>query len=512
MQEEVLEQQQEELLAKLQHWQALKTAAGTFATEEIVNLLAHAIMGNPSGMIEGALFGGIAAIAAGYQAPKVLRSLRESLPHTEELEPFWLLTHREPGKRSLMDKLLDRQPPAEDHVQEAVVERAPRAAEEWEEEWYDEDEEDEEEDVVLPSTAGSRFTFSQVLASGFLPSLHRIYLGRLTDGSAVYVEAKDLCHVALAGNTGGGKSSLMRLIMAQLCSVGVRVLLLNPHYMRYDRAANEDWTPFDPYLNKPAIDCARYVNIKLYLQWMVETLLPRRIARARDGQPIGKPFFAVIDELPAIVAEIKEAPSYIAKLLREGRKYGIFLVVASQDFLVKTTGMDGGGVRKCFRTALYVGGDPTTANVLLGETQGKIPENDLGKGTIMLRCAATRQPVLANVPYVDNESLYTLLGPSTFVAGAPVEEEEVVTSYQERGSTDEVMEPPRNVTALPTPVIQDKGPRAEDIDLAAAIALWNSGYNSERKLMKAFRMTQHQAGRLIERIKEQAKEDGAVSE
>ncbi len=174
--------------------------------------------------------------------------------------------------------------------------------------------------------------------------------------------------------------------------------------------------------------------------------------------------------------------------------------------------MDGGGVRKCFRTALYVGGDPTTANVLLGETQGKIPENDLGKGTIMLRCAATRQPVLANVPYVDNESLYTLLGPSTFVAGAPVEEEEVVTSYQERGSTDEVMEPPRNVTALPTPVIQDKGPRAEDIDLAAAIALWNSGYNSERKLMKAFRMTQHQAGRLIERIKEQAKEDGAVSE
>src|SRR5437868_568230 len=104
------EEELQALQAKLQHWQALKTAAGTFATEEVLNLLAHAIMGNPSGMIEGALFGGIAAIAAGYQAPKVLRSLRESLPHTEELEPFWLLTHREPGKRSLMDKLLDRRP------------------------------------------------------------------------------------------------------------------------------------------------------------------------------------------------------------------------------------------------------------------------------------------------------------------------------------------------------------------------------------------------------------------
>src|SRR6266567_4881399 len=137
--EETLEQQQEELLAKLQHWQALKTAAGTFATEEIVNLLAHAIMGNPSGMIEGALFGGIAAIAAGYQAPKVLRSLRESLPHTEELEPFWLLTHREPGKRSLMDKLLDRQPTV-DEIEDDDDER---------EEVLDEEEEEVMEAYVL---------------------------------------------------------------------------------------------------------------------------------------------------------------------------------------------------------------------------------------------------------------------------------------------------------------------------------------------------------------------------
>jgi Helicase HerA, central domain len=142
---EALEQQQEELLAKLQHWQALKTAAGTFATEEIVNLLAHAIIGNPSGMIEGALFGGIAAIAAGYQAPKVLRSLRESLPHTEELEPLWLLTHREPGKRSLMDKLLDRQPPDEvleddDDEQDESDER---------EEVFDEEEEEVQEAYML---------------------------------------------------------------------------------------------------------------------------------------------------------------------------------------------------------------------------------------------------------------------------------------------------------------------------------------------------------------------------
>jgi hypothetical protein len=249
----------------------------------------------------------------------------------------------------------------------------------------------------------------------------------------------------------------------------------------------------------------------------------------------------VIDELPAIVAEVKEAPGYIAKLLREGRKYGIFLIVASQDFLVKTTGMDGGGVRKCFRTAMYVGGDPTTAGVLLGDTGGKLPENDLGKGTIMLRCAATKHPVQAHVPYVDNESLYGMLGPSTFVAPVSQQVDDLPHAGNEQqagkvseltleqllalinhlpevdptdarygGESEDEQEqeepasPPQNVTPLPMPVLPEKGPRAEDIDLAAAIALWNSGYNSERKLMKAFRLTQHQAGRLIERIKAQA--------
>ena len=278
--------------------------------------------------------------------------------------------------------------------------------------WCDDDEQ------PLPSTTkdNGMFTFSQVLDKGFVPSLNKIYLGRLTDGTDVYVTAKDLCHVALAGLTGNGKSSIMRLIMAQLCKIGVTVLLLNPHYMQWDHSGGEDWTPYEPYLEKSPIDCAGYETIETYLEWTAKTLLSNRIKRAREGKPIGKPFFIVIDELPAIVAESKDVPNHIAKLLREGRKYGIFLIVASQDFQVKTIGFEGGGVRKCFKTAFYVGGDVATAKALLNDDNQKdpIPENDLGKGTIMLRCSATKKAVLTKVPYVDNESLYRLLGKSTF--------------------------------------------------------------------------------------------------
>lgn len=292
----------------------------------------------------------------------------------------------------------------------------------WDESWYEDDDEQS-----LPSAVkdNEMFTFSQILDKGFMPSLDKIYLGRLADGTDVYVTAKDLCHVALAGLTGNGKSSIMRLIMAQLCKIGVTVLLLNPHYMQWDHSGGEDWTPYEPYLEKSPTDCAIYETIGTYLEWAAKTLLPKRIERARVGKPIGKPFFIVIDELPAIVAECKDVPSHIAKLLREGRKYGIFLIVASQDFQVKTIGFEGGGVRKCFKTAFYVGGDVATAKALLNDDNQKdpIPENDLGKGTIMLRCSATKKAVLTKVPYVDNESLYRLLGGSTF---SPADEKPLI--------------------------------------------------------------------------------------
>ena len=285
--------------------------------------------------------------------------------------------------------------------------------EQWDESWYGDD---TEEIALPPGLSGSMFTFSQVLESGFVPSLSRIFLGRLPDGTDIFVPAKDLCHVALAGNTGGGKGAMIRMLMAQLCKIKVPVLLLNPHYMQYDREQDEDWTPYEPYLQQPPLACKSYAQIEFYLNWMAHTLLPRRIERCAKGGRVGKPYFIVIDELPSIVAEVKNAPKYLAKILREGRKYGIFLISASQDFLVETVAADGeGAVRKCYRTAAYVGGDPATAKTLLNMKPADIPENDLGKGVAIIRCETTNNAVLARVPYVDNASLYRLLGPSTFV-------------------------------------------------------------------------------------------------
>src|SRR6266487_760747 len=376
--------------------QSASFAGGAAVTMALIDAIAHL---GPTGL----LISGLAGYVAWKHGPELYELASREVRGIIPSHPSEKIESGERHGRGFWDRAMGRYP------DQGVQAQDGEQGEEWREDWYDQDED--------PAIDQSMFTFSQLLASGFKPTLHKIFLGRLSDGTDVFVEAKDLCHIALAGSTGQGKTSLMRLIMAQLCSIRVSVVLLNPHYMVYDRDHNEDWTPFTPYLARNPLDYVKVDNIAFMLKWIIEHTLVQRMEKARQGLSVGKPYFIVIDELPAIVAERKECAGYIAKLLREGRKYGIYLIVASQDFLVKTIGMDdtGGGVRKCFRTACYVGGDPTTARVLLEKQEKPIPETDLGKGKMMLRCAATRQAVLASVPYCDNDALYLLLGPSTFV-------------------------------------------------------------------------------------------------
>src|SRR6266568_3545 len=237
------------------------------------------------------------------------------------------------------------------------------------------------------------------------PSQQQILLALGPGGERVTVPVKALCHVALAGATGGGKSNLMRLLLPQLLCVGARVILADPHYTPVDVESDEDWRPIARRLMmEPAI---MYPAIKDVLSWLALKELPSRLERRRDMEPMGDPIFLAIDELPAIVKRIPEAPEYMADLLREGRKVGLYLVSAAQDWLVKTVGGTG-AVRDCFRTAFYVGGDATSARVLL-DVKGTVDDGGLGKGLVMLRSQATPQASLIRVPYASNDALEELL-------------------------------------------------------------------------------------------------------
>ena len=78
------------------------------------------------------------------------------------------------------------------------------------------------------------------LVQDWRPSLDAILLGVGPGGKRITVPARDLCHVALAGATGGGKSNIMRLVVSQLQSAGAKVVLADPHYAPLDAESGDD--------------------------------------------------------------------------------------------------------------------------------------------------------------------------------------------------------------------------------------------------------------------------------
>ncbi len=250
------------------------------------------------------------------------------------------------------------------------------------------------------------FDLSRELAA-FTPSPGGIFLGRAASGP-VLVPMSRLWHIALAGATGGGKTNILRLILAQLLHLGAVCYLCDIHYAPVKRGV--DWTPIAGRLAAPPVrDVATIAEL---VKWMARQELQARIDREFRGEAIGAPMYLAIEELPALVGERKDVIPDLAKLLRQGRQYDLCVIGAAQDILVSTLGT-GGGVRECFRTGFYTGGDMTTARVLLDLQKGQsINEAGLGEaGRVYLKTVlSTMQEV--RVPWADNEAVRWLLSGS----------------------------------------------------------------------------------------------------
>jgi hypothetical protein len=95
-------------------------------------------------------------------------------------------------------------------------------------------------------------------------------------------------------------------------------------------------------------------------------------------------------------------------LVRQGRKFRLYLGLGSQDAQVKTLG-ESSGVRTNFRTNYYVGGDPYTKAAILG-----LPRNapdPPGQGVVYLRWPGAEAAQLVRVPLADNAGVTRLLPP-----------------------------------------------------------------------------------------------------
>jgi len=247
---------------------------------------------------------------------------------------------------------------------------------------------------------------SQVLLAP--PSMERVLLGLGRGGQPVYVAVRELLHIALAGPTGKGKTNAVRMLMAQLAAVGeIDLYIADPHYADSDPDNGDDWRPIRARLTAAPMRHMRH--IAPFIHQLATEELSRRIEQRSAGEHWGKHLFLYVDELPSIIASAPGVGDDVVRLVREGRKFGIHLILTSQDFLVKTINVSSGG-RKNLGTTFYFGGDPATGRALLGST-GNVDETELKeRGIAWLRTEATPQAQVVRVPLATNESLYALLG------------------------------------------------------------------------------------------------------
>ena len=244
------------------------------------------------------------------------------------------------------------------------------------------------------------------IARDFRPSKDAILLALGDGGERLTAPVSALCHVALCGATGQGKSNLLRLLLPQLQAIGARVVLTDPHYADIDPENGDDWRGIRQRLYLPPAVKPR--DIDAMLDYMC-TELDRRLELRNKGEKVGAPLFLAYDELPVIVDTVKDAPERLGRILREGRKVQILTVGASQEFLVKTIG-GSSGARDQYRTAYYVGGDRTSASALLDVPARTIDDGPLGHGVALLRSKATPAARLVRVPLASNAGVTMLLG------------------------------------------------------------------------------------------------------
>ena len=151
----------------------------------------------------------------------------------------------------------------------------------------------------------------------------------------------DIGHVLIVGETGAGKSTTMRALLAHR----QQVVVLDPH------AGPNDWQ------GAQVLGGGRNFNqIGEFMDWMIDELSTRAEQR-RNGQSTFPPLTVATDEMPAIANELgKDVYANWQRWMREGRKFGLYIVVSTQSTRVKTMGIEGeGDVLNNFAGIVYLG-------------------------------------------------------------------------------------------------------------------------------------------------------------
>lgn len=463
-------------------------AGTTLAATLPLDVLAHL---GPTGIVVG----GILSYVAWRHGPEIYSSVSGALPFLPQIalaspgEEVDQPEQKAPaGGRSLRDRMFGIR---EQQEVAATAEDPPSVP-------MPEEDDDPLEEWINPATSSryqqkalpQKYNLSEELRT-FRPTGQALFLGRSEEGP-VTINVRDIWHVAFAGATGAGKSKIARMIFAQLIALNMQCYLCDPHYAPHsveNDGTRLDWTPIEARLAHPVL--RKKSEIAKFLQWLAFEELERRIECAYRDEPVGAPLFVFIDELASIIDKEPMVAKCIGNLLREGRKYRICLMMAAQDLLVKTIGLDT-GMQQNIRTGYYGGSDMRTAKMVLKLQAGeRIDEKGLGGGVQFLK-THMKHPVRVRIPWPDDEAIYKLCGMSRLPVRELVREQAPAKINSSPYAPSLTSTPAEQVEE--EEVYEEEEEYEEEIELSEreqqyeyVLRFWEQGIHSIRPMMDALR-------------------------
>ncbi len=225
--------------------------------------------------------------------------------------------------------------------------------------------------VVLSNTSGLRYAVllsrpPRLPRRAEFPGLQRgvVLLGITASGQTVAVPWSDLGHLLVAGITGSGKSSFLRLLAYQAVAEGGRLILgdldgatfpmLAEHpslLMPIARAPEE----FDDAVRRALGEMEHRSRLYGRVSGFPENLEEYNALAVRSGLEVLPRLLVVLDEFNSVVMALggarREFAGNVARLAWGGRKFGIHVVFAAQDFSKEVVGRvrDQVGAAVCFR-------------------------------------------------------------------------------------------------------------------------------------------------------------------
>ena len=244
-------------------------------------------------------------------------------------------------------------------------------------------------------------TFAQLLSDGTIAHDKPLVFGFLQDGNIRTGDWNDAYSCGIGGQSGFGKSSTIRSLIAQsLINGSVETFfIIDPHYPHKQSLL----ASLGSLKDSESIQYAENPFDTVKMIEDIDACIDRRIQGAEESYPLK---IVVVDEIMAVLKRVPQLKDLVEKIGCESRKAGVYGIFSSQSWVGSKTG--GTTARDNLTAILCHRMKKKQALTLLQDNDEAKRVIDLGKGQALFAPVA-EEAVILNIPFCKEEDMESVV-------------------------------------------------------------------------------------------------------